>query len=197
MQRLIQLAAPVAALLWAIAVFGLGARFDAFSHLQHPVGLPGATRVPGAALYNSAAFVVPGLLSAAVPLVLRERLRDAGLIARLGAQALLLSALAFAAQGLLPLDSDAIDGVSSRLHASAWTAWWVASVVGAILIAAGRRRTSATSATAAPLLLLAVATCLLAVIAPAFMPAGLAQRLAIAAWFGAIAGCARLSRAAA
>ena len=193
MKRLVDHAALLAAFACAAAVLAFGARFEAFSQLQHPVGLPGASLVPGAAAYNACAFLLPGVLAAVAAIGLRGALGDSRWMARIGAQALLLSALAFAAQGAFPLDSTDIDGGSSRLHAAAWTAWWIASAVGGALLVAGfgpgpGRR--------------AVAACFAAVVAfalllPGLVPAGLSQRIAFAAWFVGLWLAGRLSRGAA
>lgn len=185
MPRLVSLAAPLAALVFAVAIIGFGAMFPVFSHLEHPVGLLGASAVPHAPVFNAIAFVAPGLLAAIVAIDLRGRLGGAGWVARIGSQALLLSALAFAAQGLLPLDSADLDGGRSRLHAAAWTLWWLAFAVGAVLLRAGLRRPSGgirASAVAA----LAAATLVFALLAPAVLPPGLCQRLAFASWFLAL-----------
>jgi hypothetical protein len=168
----------------AAAVLGFGAVFDAFSQVHHPVGMLGATQVPRAAAFNLVAFVVPGLLAAVPALALRGRLADAGWSARIGTQALLLSALAFAAQGLLPLDSMDIDGARSRLHAAAWTGWWLAFAVAAVLLLPSARRTHAVAA--GPIAASAAATLALALVAPAVLPPGLAQRLAFGCWFLAL-----------
>src|SRR3546814_9922281 len=61
--------------------------------------------MPHALAFNALGFVLPGVLAALVAWRLRASL-DAGApwAARIGAWLALLSALAFAAQGLLPLD---------------------------------------------------------------------------------------------
>lgn len=159
--------------------------FPAFSQLQHPVGLLGASAVTRAAAFNVLAFVVPGMLCALVAVDLRGRLGDAGWIARIGAQALLLSAIAFAAHGLLPLDSSDLDATGSRRHAAAWTAWWLAFLVGATLSWLGLRGTRA-SRSAGAIAACAVAALVFAVAAPAVLPAGLCQRIAFGAWFVAM-----------
>lgn len=185
MQRFVSNAALLAGAIFAASLAGFGAAFDAYSQLQHPAGMLGASLVPRATAFNLAAFVLPGLVAALACWGLRSGLGDAGWAARLGAQALLLSALAFAAQGLLPLDSLDLDGGRSRLHAAAWTAWWIAFAVGAGLLRLGtarhRMRANATAAAAC-----AAGTLAFALLAPAALPAGLAQRIAFGFWFAAI-----------
>lgn len=182
---------------WAAAVFALAlvvlaSGVDGYSHLQHPVAWLGAEPIPNVAGFNLLVFVLPGLLVAWTMLRLRTALPSLGegpdrpvprWSARLGAQMALLSALAFAMQGVLPLDADDLDGVQSGRHATAWMAWWIAFATGAALLAIGLRgvragrRLAATSALAAVL----VPACALAL--PQLLPAGLAQRLAFAVWF--------------
>lgn len=156
--------------------------FDGFSHLQHPVGLLGGTRVPRAAAFNLLAFVVPGVLVAGAAIGLRGRLADSTWPTRIGAQALLLSAVAFAMQGLLPLDGRDLDGATSRLHAAAWTAWWLAFAVSTAGMGWGLRRTPR-ARMGTVFAACAIATLAFALLGPLVLPAGLAQRLAFAGWF--------------
>lgn len=154
-----------------------GLRLDGYSHALHPLGLLGAERIPGAAGFNVAGFLVPGLLAAAVALgAYRALPATAGWLPRIGARMLLVSALAFAAQGLFPLQLDDIDGPGSGLHAGAWLAWWVAFVAGAPLLAAGMRRLVPVTAAAACVLLAAM------FIPPALLDAPYAQRIGLGAW---------------
>lgn len=185
MHALPRLAAPLAAFVFALALAAFGARFDVYSQLRHPPGLLGASAVPGATAFNLLAYVLPGLLAALPALALRRALAGGGWMARIGAQALLLSALAFAAQGLLPLDSNDIDAPASRLHAAAWTAWWIAFAVAGVLLAGGTSRGPG-ARSAWGIAGCALATPAFALLAPALIPAGLAQRLAIASWFLAL-----------
>ena len=118
------------------------------------------------------------------------------LVAALALALALLSALAFAAQGLLPLDMRSVDAPANRLHALAWMLWWIAFVPGALLLAvgAGRGRGFAGACAVA-----AVAVPVLAVFAPIGAWVGLAQRLAFLLWFGwwLVASRAAASRASA
>lgn len=164
-------------LVFACALFALSARWPAYSHLRHPVALPGAAGLPGALLFDAMVFVLPGASILLVAWWLRSAIANAGWWPRIGAALLSLSALAFAAQGLLPLDPEDLDGAGSRLHASAWTAWLIAFTVGAPLFAWTLRGARTAS------LALAWLVPSLALFGIALMPGGIAQRLAFAAWF--------------
>lgn len=167
----------VAGVICAATLVVAGARLDGYSHALHPIGLPGAHGIAGASAFNLFGFVLPGLLAAALALGLYRMLpAAAGWLPRIGARMLLLSALAFAAQGLLPLDPQDLDGRASGLHASAWLLWWIAFVPGASLLATGLRGIGAITALVA-----------CALLAAAFAPSVLlepppTQRVALAAW---------------
>lgn len=172
----IEAAAPwIAALLFigALALFGMVS--PDFSHLRHPVALPGARGEPHALAFNVVAFVVPGALLAWRAIAWRSRQAGARWPVRIGLQLVLLSALAFAAQGLVPLDPANLLAPASRLHATAWMAWWVAFAPGAVLIALPARRWGSTS--------LALLVPGLVLFGALVMPAPVAQRLALLAWF--------------
>lgn len=182
--------------MFAMACFGgalllAQAGVPGFSHRLHPLALRGVPGLPWALAFNWFAFVLPGALLAWTGWRLRGALEDAAWSGRVGAVLAQLSALAFAAQGLLPMEPDDLDSQASRMHALAWMLWWIAFVPGALLLAAGARRVPriAVACLAAALLVPA-----LALFAPAWLAPGLAQRLAFAAWFGWwIAICASAS----
>jgi hypothetical protein len=178
MSRLDRTLAMAAALFVLVAAVVFGLMLPGYSHLAHPLALPGADGIARATAFNLLAFVLPGLLLAACAWRLRDRLRDRGLAPRLGAAMLLLSALAYAAQGLLPLDLDEPDAGASRLHAAAWTLWWIGFLAGATLVAA-RMHALRLATLGAWLLVLGAG-----VLAPDLLGAGISQRLAFAAWFG-------------
>ena len=159
-------------------LFVAGSQVPGFSHATQPVAFAGMRGVAGAFLFNTMVFVLPGTLLALVALRLRQELPiGAGWLVRIGASLLLLSTLAFAAQGFLPLDPQGIDEGSSRLHASAWMAWWIAFCVGAPMFASGARRGRVVAFVAA----LFVLSCSL--FGSGWMPAGTAQRIAFLGWF--------------
>ncbi len=96
---------------------------------------------------------------------------------------MLLSALAFVAQGLLPLDLEDLDGAGSSRHAAAWMLWWIAFGAGGALLALGLRRQPAWTSFAATTLLAAAMVPMCALLLSQLLPAGLAQRIAFAIWF--------------
>ena len=152
-----------------------------YAHRLHPVGLRGAIGMPWAFAFNLFAFVLPGVLLLWAGQRLRDALGDAGWLARIGSVLVQLSALAFAAQGVLPPDAGDSDATASRMHALAWMLWWIAFVPGVLLLAVGARRGIGFSLAC---LLAGLLVPLLAVFAPVGSWVGLAQRLAFATWFG-------------
>lgn len=189
----------VAAALCLGAGLGFATATEGYSHAQHPLALLGATMMPHAHAFNLLAFVLPGALVAVVALRLRAVLGDrAGWAARIGAQALLLSSLAFAAQGLLPLDLTDLESVASGRHAAAWMLWWIAFATGGALLALGLRRQPEWSSLAGATVVAVMLLPLFVLLVPHLLPAGIAQRIAFATWFGwaAVAG-SMLSRIAA
>ena len=152
-----------------------------YAHRLHPLGLRGAIGMPWAFAFNLFAFVLPGVLLLWAGQRLRDALGDAGWLARIGSVLVQLSALEFAAQGVLPPDAGDSDATASRLHALAWMLWWIAFVPGVLLLAVGARRGIGFSLAC---LLAGLLVPLLAVFAPVGSWVGLAQRLAFATWFG-------------
>jgi len=184
-------AAVLAALLFIIASVVFAARVADYSHALHPLSLLGAMQMPSGSAFNWAAFVLPGVLVAWVALRLRRQAsflagpgRAPKWAARLGAQLLLISALGFAVQGLLPLDLDDLDGVRSSRHAAAWMVWWIAFLAGGVLWAIGTRAHAQLRQLAAVSLWLALLLPVMALVLPRLLLPGIAQRLAFAAWFG-------------
>ncbi|MBW3549291.1 MAG: DUF998 domain-containing protein [Proteobacteria bacterium] len=176
-------AAWIGALLCASAVIGFAAMLDGYLHAQHPLGLLGASGIPRALAFNLLGFVLPGVLLAVTAVALRARLPDtARRSAGIGGWLLAWSALAFAAQGLLPLDPSDLDGAQSRGHATAWTLWWIAFVPGALLLAAGLGRVAAWRMLAMLMAVCAIVVLLLAALPPVLVPGPIAQRIALGAW---------------
>ena len=170
----------------ALASFALGLLLSRlglpeYSQGLHPVGLRGAAGLPYALAFNLMLFVVPGVLLAISGQLLRGTMRNAGWLARIGIVLVQLSAIAFAMQGAVSLDTADMDTNMSRLHALAWMLWWIAFVPGAVLLAFGARRgaTFGLVSLAAALLVPVIA-----VFAPIGLWVGIAQRLAYGVWFG-------------
>ncbi|ALN64021.1 putative membrane protein [Lysobacter antibioticus] len=190
-----QALALAAALCCLGALLGFGAALEGYSHRLHPPGLLGADGIAHAAAFNLLGFMVPGLLLAVVAWRLRERLRSAGAMARIGAWLWCLSALAWAAQGGLALDSTDLDAPASRLHATAWMLWWLAFVAGAALLAIGARGLQAWRGLIS-VEVLSGALVLVAVLGAdiGVLPAPIAQRLALLIWLVAYVATARGER---
>lgn len=182
-------AAVLAALLAAASAIAFGAQVEGYAHAQHPLALLGAAPLPHALAFNLLAFVLPGLLVASIALRLRMSLAETGAphalrwYARIGAQLLLIAALAFAMQGLLPLEADDLEGVRSSRHAAAWMVWMIAFVAGGLLFGIGVRAAPPWRAVATMTLGASLALPVLALVLPGLLPAGIAQRLAMALWF--------------
>ena len=130
--------AAVAVVLFASGLALAGMGVPAFSHAVHPLALRGTAGLPQAAVFNAIVFVLPGLLLAFAGHRLRTALGQPAWAARIGIVLVQLSALAFAAQGVFPLDPTDADSSTSRLHALAWMLWWIAFVPGALCLRPGR-----------------------------------------------------------
>lgn len=172
---------------FALALVGAGVSLEGYSHALHAVALPGATGVPKAFAFNLLAFVVPGVLAAVVALRRRAGLDPAApLSARLGWTFVLLAALAFAAQGVLPLDLAEPDAGRARLHGVAWGLWGIAFTAAALALALAalrvRRPLAAAGHFGAGILVFSLAW-----LAADALPVALAQRGAFATWFAWLA----------
>lgn len=210
MNRLSSLSSPAlsalaAGLLCLSSLVGFALPLPGYVHALMPVGLLGAHGVPRAQAFNVLGFLLPGLLMAWSALGLRAVLGAARAggpggatmqlgngWARIGASLWLLSAMAFAGQGLWPLDPRDLDGATSQRHASMWTLWWIACVPGGLMLAVGLWRTRRPAATWA--LTGAVVMLLFAALPPWLLPGPIAQRVALASWFVAYAMVARALR---
>ena len=104
------------------------------------------------------------------------------------------AAVAFAAQGVFRLDANELDGAQNGAHAAAWMAWLIGFAVGGVLLGAGLRGAAPWRTLATLSLGTAVLLPVVALVLPAFIPAGHAQRLAFGLWFAwAIAAEARIA----
>lgn len=188
MIRAVRFSGIAAAVLFAAAVSGFGLALDGYVHMQYPVALLGANGFPRALAFNMLAFVLPGMLAGVTALELRRRLpRDAGWSLRIGAQLVFLSALAFIAMGLFPLDPQDLESDASRLHGTAWMLWSVAFIPGAVLLGAGLLSQPAWSRFAWASLIAAAGLLIAGFVLTDFMPAGAAQRIAFGLWFAWLA----------
>ncbi len=177
-----------------VAALVAGLATEGFSHLRHPLAILGAQQLEWrGSLFGLFAFVLPGLVGAWLALDLRRRLpQGSGWPARIGAQLLLLAALGFAAQGVLPLDLESLDGGIGRYHATAWLLWALAFPVGGLLVtgglwhAPGWRRFAIATIAAAGL----VVVC--GFLGSGWVGAALAQRIAFGLWlaWGTVAATA-------
>lgn len=167
--------------LFVVALLAAKLGVPEYSQRVHPVGMRGAIGLPWAFAFNLLAFVLPAACLLLASIRMRARLEGAGWLARIGLVLAQLSAIAFGAQGLLPMDLQEQDAFSTRLHAVAWMLWWIAFVPAALFLGAGARRGwwFAIAGIALGLLLPVIA-----VLAPIGHWVGLAQRVAFALWFG-------------
>ncbi|HZX78789.1 DUF998 domain-containing protein [Lysobacter sp.] len=183
----------LAALCCVLAVLGFAAALPDFSHRQHPPALLGAHGIPHALAFNLLAFVVPGLLAAWLYARLRDRLPPhAGRRAAVGAWMLVISALAFAAQGLWPLDPAELDGAISQRHTAAWLLWWLAFAPGALLLGAGLYRRAPSRGVAIAFLAAGALTVLLNLLPTSWLPGPIAQRLVMLLWLACLAMASRV-----
>lgn len=186
MNRMAAVAAVLAAGLFLLVLAGFGAAYEGYSHALHPPALLGAHGIDHAHAFNLLGYIVPGLLAVLVAMGLRAQLDRSTWMARIGPSLWMLSAFAFAVQGMLPLDPSDLDAQASRLHAAAWTVWWIAFVPGAALLAAGLGREARWRVLRRVAAVAAVLLPLFALVAPLGMPAGVAQRMALAVWFASL-----------
>ena len=123
---------------FAIALAALGGDHVGYLAARHPLGHLGAIQARGATLWNVCGFLLPGLLLFIFALAFEAAMqRDgAGRGGRIGTGLLMLSALAFAAQGLLGFDLEDADAVASQRHVSALVLALLGLMAGALLIAA-------------------------------------------------------------
>lgn len=185
--RVARMAGIAAGTCFALALAGFGAALEGYDQRIHPVALLGAAGVPRATAFNLLAFIVPGALAALVALRRRGVLpRRAAWPQRLGWALALLAALAFTAQGLLPLDASAPDAGAGRLHGVAWGLWGIAFAAATLSLAlaalGARRALPAVGHGVAGVLVFALAW-----LAGDAVPVALAQRAAYACWFAWLA----------
>jgi hypothetical protein len=180
----------IAGVVFLAALAGFGAALAGYAQALHPVDLLGARGVQHAPAWNALGYAVPGLLVAVFAIALQRPLAVAGVGAagRIGGWLLMLSGLAFAAQGLLPLDPRLLDGADSKAHVAAGMLSLLAWLPSALLLplALRGRATWRAARVAGPLLAAAAIACL-ALPSPAWdaigAGPGIAQRLGLCAQF--------------
>lgn len=111
----------IGGLLFAAAVVVAARGLQGYQHARHPVGLLGVDAAPDGLGFNSVGYGAAGLALGGFALALEAELmrRGLGRLTRVATGLLLIAALAFAAQGLLPLDPRDLHGPLSRRHAVA------------------------------------------------------------------------------
>ncbi|HHW4680466.1 MAG TPA: DUF998 domain-containing protein, partial [Xylella taiwanensis] len=117
----------MAAIMFSASVTGFALTLPGYRHMLHPVALLGAQGMPHAGLFNVCGFLLPGLLAATLATCLMARSpQHARWSLRIGMQLVMLSGLAFAAMGLLPLDMNQLEGHATQYHATVWLLWVIA-----------------------------------------------------------------------
>lgn len=173
---------------FVVALLGFGAVLPGYSQATNPMALLGARGVPRWLAFDALGFVVPGMLAwwAHVRAGWRWQTRTLpmGPVAAIGWTLCTMAALAFAAQGMLPVDATKGFGYGvGRLHTAAYMVWWIAFAAGAVLLAIGGGEN-------APLRRVRIGTLAALVVVIAFVllvaipgaPA-LGQKIAFAVWF--------------
>ncbi len=107
-----------------------------------PLGRFGATGVSGAAWFNALGLALPGLMLLMFSIALEATLAGPGTgrMLRLGTGMLMISGLAFAAQGAFPFDPSEPDGAASQRHATALALSLLALASASVFVATGLRR---------------------------------------------------------
>lgn len=180
----------VAAVLFWGALLGFAVTSTGYSGTADPVALLGARGSSHALVFNVVAYVVPGLLLAIAAWRWRAAMADdSAWTLRIGMRLALLSALAFALQGLFPLDPEDMAAMASRGHVTAWSLWWVAYVPAALLVAVGilrerGRRDLAAASMVGASLAGALVVGWLALASTSVLTPGAVERLMLLVWFG-------------
>ncbi len=137
-RRLVLHAGWLSGLCFLVAMLSLGGDHEGFRAATQPLGHLGARQADAASWWNCFGFILPGLLGFAFVLALETCLRGdgGGRLARIGTGMLMLSALAFAAQGVLPFDLDDPHAPASQHHVTALALALLGMVAGAVCVSA-------------------------------------------------------------
>jgi hypothetical membrane protein len=185
----------IAGVLCLLAMLVAGASTPGYSAVRHPVSLLGTAWSPHAMSFNLVGFGLAGLSIAGFALAFERALaRGTGQRAlRIGTGLLLIAGLAFAAQGLYPLDPEDLDATSSRRHAVANAVWRIAWIAAVTVLAFALRHARGWRLLCGSGVMLAVALAVdlvtpLVVLVPGWraMP-GTIERVALGAMLGWIA----------
>lgn len=174
-----------AGIAFALAAIGFAETLPGYAHGRDPVALLGSAVAPHALAFNLMALVLPGLALAAFALVFeRAAVREGGgRLLRIATGLLLISGLAFAAQGAFPFDPRDLDGLASRRHALAWSLALLAWLASAPLLALAITRAPRWPRKAALGILLWIVALIVLGVPRAPDTAGLWQRALLAVYF--------------
>jgi hypothetical membrane protein len=138
----------LAGLAFALALLIAASVAPDYLHARHAVAMLGAKGAAHALAFNAFGYALPGLSLAVFAIALDRPLARlaAGFSARIGWNLLLISGLAFAAQGLLPFDPLDVDGAASKRHVLALTIALLSWLPATALLAASLRRDPRTRA---------------------------------------------------
>lgn len=147
---------PSAAGLWRVMLHGgwlgpmcfvlvalaAGAWREAYVPAQQSLSILGAVGAPGAVWFNLLGYVVVGLVLLLFVIALERAMQHDGAArgGRLGTGLLMVSALAFAAQGVFAFDPADVDAATSQRHSSALAFALLGLMAGAMFVAASLRR---------------------------------------------------------
>jgi hypothetical protein len=137
----------LAGLAFAAALLAAGAGTPGYRHALHPVGLLGSAPLPVAPWFNLLGLLLPGLALAGFALAAERVLAPLGhgRSSRIATGLLLIAGLAFALQGLLPLDARDLDGAASQRHAAVHALALLAWLASTALLALALRASTATA----------------------------------------------------
>lgn len=129
--------------LWFVLVALLaGAWREAYVPATQSLSMLGAVGAPGAGWFNLLGYIVTGVVLLLFVIALERGMQRDGAArgGRLGTGLLMVSALAFAAQGVFAFDPAELDAATSQRHASALAFALLGLMAGAMFVAASLRR---------------------------------------------------------
>ena len=127
-----------AALICVVAVLGV----ESFRLSQHGMGLLAAKNMPHGNVWRLVGHWWIGLLALVPAIATLQAGEREGLRAlRMAGYFWIIAAVAYALQGLWPLDLKDLESRNNQLHSVANTVWWLAATAGAVAWALARRGT--------------------------------------------------------